>query len=40
VPDEKVMQAFDSLVAPLFELAKVLNLAGNGVQGDAKEVIG
>ncbi len=37
VPDEKVLKAFDSLVAPLFELAKVLNLAGNGVQSESTD---
>jgi type I restriction enzyme S subunit len=40
VPDERVLTAFDSIVAPLFDLAKVLNLAGNGVQGEANEVSG
>lgn len=37
IPSENVLKAFDDLVAPLFELTKVLNLAGNGVLSDASE---
>ena len=37
VPDERVLAAFDSVVGPLFELAKVLDLSGNGVQGQMTE---